>query len=80
MEIPVDQEPAEGEVLIFTIGGGFVVKGTLLEVAQKLTAEEWCHFELAESGDRIIIHAPHVIGLRGGQKPKHRAIGFTSRE
>ena len=80
MEIPVTQEPSEGEVLIFTTGGGFVVKGTIQEVAQKLAAEDWCHFELAESEDRVIIQSTHVVGLRGGQKPKHKAIGFVNRE
>lgn len=78
MEVAVDpdQQPSEGEVLVSTIGGGFVVRGSMLEVAQRLAAEEWPSFELADSGDKIIIRSSQVVALRGGTKPRRGTIGF----
>ena len=80
MEINVDKEPAEGEVFIFTTGGGFVVKGTASEASRRLSAEEWAHFELAESGDIVIIRSEQVVALRAGTKAKRGSIGFVHRE
>jgi hypothetical protein len=80
MEVNVDKEPAEGEVFIFTTGGGFVVKGTAMDVSRRLSAEEWAHFELAESGDPVIVRSAHVIALRSGSKSKRGSIGFVHRE
>lgn len=78
MEIDVEKQPSEGEVLIFTVGGGFVVKAALSEATQMCTTEEWPSFELAESGDRIVIRSSQVIAIRDGSKSKHRGhIGFA---
>jgi hypothetical protein len=79
MEVDTEREPAAGEVMIFTVGGGFSVKGTTLEVAQRLAAEEWPTFELSESGDKVIIRSAQVVALRGGSKPRRTAIGFAHR-
>jgi hypothetical protein len=80
MEVSGDKEPAEGEVYVFTTGGGFVVKGTAQDVSRRLSEEEWAHFELAESGDPVLIRAAHVIALRTGTKPKRGSIGFVHPE
>ncbi len=80
MEVDLDKTPAEGEVLIFTTGGGFVVKGSVRNVAAKLTAEAWPDFELAESGDSVIIAAGQVVALRGGNRRQRGTIGFVHRE
>lgn len=77
MEVDLSREPSEGEVLIFTIGGGFVVKGSLLEIAKRLAAEEWPVLELAETEDKIIIRSEQVVALRGGTKPHRGSIGFV---
>ena len=80
VEVDVEKQPSEGEVLIFTIGGGFVVRGSMLEVAQRLASEEWPTFELAEQGDKIIIRSSQVVALRGGTKSRKVSIGFVPRE
>lgn len=78
VEVDVDKQPAEGEVLIFALAGGFLVKGTMHDVAQKLAAEEWPTFELAESGDQIIIRSSQVVAIRGGTKSARKGhIGFV---
>jgi hypothetical protein len=79
MEVAVDaeQEPAAGEVTLFTTGGNFMVKGTYTDAASKLAAEEWPSFELAESGDVIIIRSSQVVAIRGGIKPRRVSIGFA---
>ena len=78
VEVDTDKQPSEGEVLIFTLGGSFFVKGGTPEVLQLLAAEEWPTFELAESGDKVIIRSSQVVALRGGSKGSHRgAIGFV---
>jgi len=78
VEVDAEKPPAEGEVMVFTIGGGFVVKGTVHDAAQRFAAEEWPTFELAESGDRVIIRSSQVVALRGGTRTKRGSIGFTS--
>lgn len=70
------EEPSEGEVLIVTRNGAFIVKGTLRDVAQNLRAEEWPTFELAESGDHVIIRSAQVVAIRGGNKSRKGSIGF----
>lgn len=80
MEVNLEKEPSEGETLIFTTGGGFLVKGSQMEAARKLAEEEWCHFDLAESGDRVIVRSQHVVALRGGTKSKRTSIGFMHRD
>ncbi|MGI8968445.1 MAG: hypothetical protein ACR2GA_05000 [Chloroflexota bacterium] len=80
MEVDVDQPPSEGEVLIFTIGGAFVVKGTVQDVSSKLSSQEWTDLELAESGDHIMIRGNQVVALRGGAShPRRGTIGFVHR-
>ncbi|MBV9281479.1 MAG: hypothetical protein JOZ41_15475 [Chloroflexi bacterium] len=80
VEVDLGKQPSEGEVLIFTVGGAFLVKGSMLEVAQRLAAEEWPTFELAESEDRVIIRSGQVVALRGGTKSSRKgAIGFAPR-
>lgn len=79
MEVDLAREPADGEVVVYTIGGGFGVKGTTLEVVERLAAEEWPSFELSESGDKIIIRSSHVLAVRGGGKARRGSIGFTHR-
>jgi hypothetical protein len=81
VEVDLEKEPSEGEVFIYTIGGGgFVVKGTMLEAAQRLAVEEWPSFELAESGDKIILRSSQVVALRGGTSRRAKGtIGFTAR-
>lgn len=80
MEVNLEKEPSEGETLIFTLAGGFLVKGTQLEAARKLAEEQWCHFDLAESGDRVIVRSEHVVALRGGTKARKTSIGFMHRD
>lgn len=75
--VDAEKQPSEGEVLVFTLGGGFLVRGSMLEVAQRLAAEEWPSFELAETGDKVIIRSAQVVALRGGTKPHRGTIGFT---
>jgi hypothetical protein len=77
LEVDVNKEPSQGEVMIFTVGGGFVVKGSMLEVAQRLAAEDWPSFELAESGDTTIIRSSQVVALRGGTRSRKGSIGFV---
>ena len=80
VEVDADKEPSAGQVLIFTAGGAFLVKGSMLEVAQRLAAEEWPSFELGESEDKIIIRSAQVVALRGGTQTKRKgAIGFGPR-
>lgn len=82
VEVDLEQQPAEGEVMLFTAGGGgFVVKGTFADVARALGDEKWCNFDLAESGDRIMIRSDQVVAVRGATS-KHRrgSIGFVHRD
>lgn len=79
MEVQTDQELGEGETLIFTLGGGFSVKGSIREVAQRLAAEEWPAFELSESADTVIIRSSQVVALRGGARNRKGSMGFVSR-
>lgn len=77
VEVTVEhEEPQEGEVLIVTLGGTFLVKGTMHEIAQRLSLDEWPIFELAQTGDRVIIRTGQVVALREGTKPKKGNIGF----
>ncbi len=69
-------EPAEGEVLVLTAGGAFMVKGSLQEVANTLGTEEWAHFDLAEGADHVIVRSAHVVALRGGTRQRRGNIGF----
>lgn len=80
MEVDPSKQPAEGEVVVFTTGGGFVVKGGVREVASKLNAEEWPDFELAESNDRVVIRSSQVVALRGGTHRRRGTIGFVHRD
>jgi hypothetical protein len=78
VEVDVNKEPAEGEVLVFTVSGGFLVKATMPEATKRFAAEEWPLFELAESNDKIIIRSSQVVALREGSRSKQRgAIGFV---
>jgi hypothetical protein len=77
VEVDLTKEPSAGEVLVFTVGGGFVVKGSLLDIAKRLAAEEWPVLELAESEDKIIIRSEQVIALRGGNRQRRGGIGFV---
>ncbi len=79
MDVGADKEPGEGETLIFTLGGGFGVRGTIRDVAQRLASEEWPIFELSESGDSIIIRSSQVVALRGGTKSRRGSMGFMPR-
>jgi hypothetical protein len=77
-EVEADKQPAEGEVLVLTLAGGFLVKGSVHDIAQKLAAEEWPTFELAETEDKVIIRSSQVVALRGGSKTARRGhIGFA---
>jgi hypothetical protein len=80
MEVNVDKEPSEGEVFIFTTAGGFVVKGSASDASRRLLEEEWAHFELAESGDIIIIRSAQVVALRSGSRSRRGSIGFVHRD
>ncbi|GAC1396464.1 MAG: hypothetical protein NVSMB52_09980 [Chloroflexota bacterium] len=80
MEVDLEKEPSEGETLVFTTAGGFLVKGSQLEVAHRLIQEEWSHFELSGSGDLVILRGQHVVALRGGTKSKRGVIGFVHRD
>jgi hypothetical protein len=80
MEINVDREPSDGEVYVFTTGGAFVVNGSVRDITQKLAAEDWPSFELAESGDHVTIRSSQVVALRGGSKTRKASIGFLHRE
>ena len=80
MEVNLEKQPSEGEVLVFTTGGGFVVSGSVTDVTRRLAAEEWPEFELAESGDKVVIRSSQVVALRGGTKSHKGSIGFMHRE
>jgi len=80
VEVNLEKQPSEGEVFVFTVGGGFVVRGTVSEVTQRLAAEEWPEFELAETGDSVVIRSSQVVALRGGTRSKKSSIGFMHRE
>ena len=77
MEVQTDQEPAEGETLIFTLGGGFSVKGSIREVAERLASDDWPAFELSESADTVIIRSSQVVALRGGTRKSRGNMGFV---
>lgn len=80
MEVDLTKEPSAGEVLVFTQGGGFLVKGSMHDVAQRLAAEEWPTFELAESEDKVVIRSVQVVALREGKRRHKGAIGFVHDE
>lgn len=80
MEVNLEKQPSEGEVLVFTTGGGFVVRGGVSDVMQKFSAEEWPMFELAETGDAVMIRSAQVVAVRGGSRARKGTIGFTHRE
>ncbi len=73
---PMPEAPAEGEVLIVTIGGAFLVNGTLHDVMKRLSTEEWPPFELADGGDSIVVRSMHVVALRAGARSRRGTIGF----
>jgi hypothetical protein len=73
---PGADSPAEGEVLIATVGGTFMVRGALQDVMKRLSAEEWALFELVEGGDTVAIRSSHVVGLRSGSRHRRGSIGF----
>jgi hypothetical protein len=77
VEVDLEKEPDEGEVLIFTNGGGFSVRGAVKDIVARLSAEEWPAFELAQSGDAVVIRSSQVVALRGGSRQKRSAIGFV---
>lgn len=77
MEVDLTKEPSAGEVLVFTQGGGFLVKGSIRDVAQRLAAEEWPTFELAESEDMIVVRSTQVVALREGKRRHKGTIGFV---
>jgi hypothetical protein len=77
LEVDLTKEPAAGEVLVFTQGGGFLVKGSMREVAQRLAAEEWPTFELIESEDKVVIRSAQVVALREGKRRHKGSIGFV---
>lgn len=77
MEVDLTKEPSAGEVLLFTQGGGFLVKGSVRDVAERLASEEWPTFELAESDDKVVIRSAHVVALREGKKRHKGSIGFV---
>ncbi|HLJ66040.1 MAG TPA: hypothetical protein VKX16_01610 [Chloroflexota bacterium] len=76
MEVDVSKEPSEGEVFVFTTSGGFVVRGSQREVLERLRDDDWATFELAETGDPVIIRTQHVVALRAGTRAKRGSIGF----
>jgi hypothetical protein len=47
------------------------------DIVARLSAEEWPTFELAQSGDSVVIRSSHVVALRGGSRQKRSAIGFV---
>jgi hypothetical protein len=77
LEVDLNKEPSAGEVLVFTQGGGFLVKGSVQDVAQRLAAEEWPTFELAESEDHVVIRSTQVVALREGKRRPKGTIGFV---
>ena len=79
MEVDVDKTPSEGEVLIFTMGGAFLVNGSVRDLVAKLNADEWTDLVLAESGDHVVLRSSQVVALRPGAKHKRGTIGFAPR-
>ena len=79
MEVDVDKAPSEGEVLIFTTAGAFLVNGTVRDIVAKLNADEWADLILAESGDQVVLRSGQVVALRPGTKQKRGTIGFVPR-
>ena len=77
MEVDLTKEPSAGEVLVFTQGGGFLVKGSMHEVTERLVAEDWPTFELVESEDRVVIRSAQVVALREGKRRHKGSIGFV---
>ncbi|MGH2442906.1 MAG: hypothetical protein ACRDFX_07065 [Chloroflexota bacterium] len=80
MEVDLEKQPSEGEVLVYTTGGAFVVRGSVREVTERLSSEEWAHFELAQGGDTVALRSSQVVALRGGARTKHSSIGFVHHE
>jgi hypothetical protein len=80
VEVDLDKTPSADEVLIFTAGGGFSVKGSLEEARKRLVAEDWATFTLSESGGEVVIRSSQVVALRGGAPHKRGSIGFVSSE
>jgi hypothetical protein len=77
MEVDLERKPEEGQVLIFTNGGGFAVNGRIQDVVERLSHEEWPTFELSESGDTVVVRSSNVVALRGGTRHKRGSIGFV---
>ncbi|MGH2449565.1 MAG: hypothetical protein ACRDFS_13315 [Chloroflexota bacterium] len=77
MEVDVQHAPADGETLVFTIGGAFSVKGSTESIISKLTSEEWPSFELSETGDKVVIRSDRVVAVRGGTRSRRANIGLT---
>jgi hypothetical protein len=80
VEVNLEKQPSDGEVLLFTTGGGFVIKGSVKDIAKRLMAEDWPEFELAESGDSVVVRSNQVVALRGGSRTRKGSIGFSHRE
>jgi hypothetical protein len=80
VEVDLEKAPSEGEVLIFTTGGAFLVNGTVRELVAKLNADDWADLVLAESGDHVVLRSSQVVALRPGTKHKRGTIGFIPRE
>lgn len=80
MEVDLTKEPSAGEVLVFTQGGGFLVKGSMRDVAQRFAEEEWPTFELAESEDKVVVRSSQVVALREGKRHHKGSIGFVHAE
>lgn len=76
LNVDPDRVPEEGEVVVFTLGGAFYVRGSMLDVAQRFSAEDWPSFELVESGDKVIIRSTQVVAMRGGSGRHRGHIGF----
>lgn len=80
MEVDLEKTPSAGEVFVFTVSGGFVVKGSIDDVTATVSAEDWPTFELAGSGDTIVIRSSQVVALRGSESKQRRSnIGFVHR-
>lgn len=77
MEVDLSKEPAEGQVMVFTSSGAFLVGGSVREIADKLNTDEWATFRLAESDDKIMIRSSRVVALREGKRAPRHAIGFV---
>lgn len=78
MEVDVEKQPAEGEIMVFTLGGAFLVKASMPEATKRFAAEDWPIFELAESDDKVIIRSSQVVAIREGKRSGRKGgIGFV---